>query len=74
MQSTLGGPRRLPVRTGASGNTATEDLVYMLQRMGYDTGIDFEKLLAAAKYQKSFIDGIYSGHQQNINTKTPPCC
>lgn len=46
----------------------------MLQRMGYDTGIDFEKLLAAAKYQKSFIDGIYSGHQQNINTKTPPCC
>lgn len=54
--------------------TNTEDLVYMLQRMGYDTGIDFEKLLAAAKYQKSFIDGIYSGHQQNINTKTPPCC
>ena len=33
-----------------------------------------QKLLAAAKYQKSFIDGIYSGHQQNINTKTPPCC
>ena len=74
VQSTLGGLGGCPFAPGASGNTATEDLVYMLQRMGYDTGIDFEKLLAAAKYQKSFIDGIYSGHQQNINTKTPPCC
>ena len=72
--SAFGGLGGCPFAPGASGNTATEDLVYMLQRMGYDTGIDFEKLLAAAKYQKSFVDGIYSGHQQNINTKTPPCC
>ncbi len=31
---------------GASGNLATEDLVYMLQGMGYKTGIDLEKLIA----------------------------
>ena len=58
---------------GASGNTATEDLVYMLQRMGYDTGIDFGRLLALSKEQHAEIDGIYSGHQMNIAAKSP-CC
>jgi len=74
VQSTLGGLGGRPLAPGAPRHTAPGGPLYMLQRMGYDTGIDFEKLLAAAKYQKSFIDGIYSGHQQNINTKTPPCC
>lgn len=73
VQSTLGGLGGCPFAPGASGNTSTEDLVFMLERMGYDTGIDFDKLLELAKYQKSFIDGIYSGHQQNITTKAP-CC
>lgn len=74
VQSTLGGLGGCPFAPGASGNTATEDLVFMLERMGYDTGIDFEKLLAVSKYQKSFVDGIYSGHQMNIQTDNPPCC
>ena len=74
VQSTLGSLGGCPFAPGASGNTATEDLVYMLQRMGYETGIDFDKLLAASKYQKSFVDGIYSGHQMNIEAKQPPCC
>lgn len=73
VQSTLGGLGGCPFAPGASGNTATEDLVYMLERMGYDTGIDFDALLAASKYQKSFVDGIYSGHQMNINAAQPPC-
>lgn len=66
VQSTLGGLGGCPFAPGASGNTATEDLVYMLDRMGYTTGISFEKLLAASKYQKSFVNGIYSGHHINI--------
>ena len=74
VQSTLGGLGGCPFAPGASGNTATEDLVFMLERMGYDTGIDFDKLLALSKYQHSFVDGIYSGHQMNIDTKLPPCC
>ena len=73
VQSTLGGLGGCPFAPGASGNTATEDLVYMLERMGYNTGIDFEKILVLSKYQKSFIDGVYSGHQMNIGTKLP-CC
>jgi hydroxymethylglutaryl-CoA lyase len=38
-----------PVTPGATGNVATEDLVSMLHEMGYDTGIDLEKLLDAAR-------------------------
>lgn len=66
VQSTLGGLGGCPFAPGASGNTATEDLVYMFERMGYDTGVDFDKLLALSKYQRSFVEGIYSGHQINI--------
>lgn len=73
VQSTLGGLGGCPFAPGASGNTATEDLVYMLERMGYDTGVNFDKLLALSKYQRSFVDGIYSGHQMNIGAKEP-CC
>lgn len=73
VQSTLGGLGGCPFAPGASGNTATEDLVFMLERMGYDTGINFEKLLEVSKFQKSFVDGIYSGHQMNIQANNPPC-
>ena len=73
VQSTLGGLGGCPFAPGASGNTATEDLVYMLERMGYETGIDFEALLALSKQQKAEIDGVYSGHQMNISAKSP-CC
>lgn len=66
VQSTLGGLGGCPFAPGASGNTATEDLVYMFQNMGYDTGIDFGRLLKLAKYQKSVIQGNYSGHHMMI--------
>ncbi len=66
IQSTLGGLGGCPFAPGASGNLATEDIVYMLNEMGYLTGIDFDKLLQAAKYEQSVIDGIYSGHQMKI--------
>lgn len=72
-QSTLGGLGGCPFAPGASGNTATEDLVYMLQRMGYETGIDFDKLLALSKYQHAHVDGIYSGHQLHVQTNNT-CC
>ncbi len=37
-----------PFAPGATGNICTEDLVNMLQDMGFDTGVDLDKLLAAA--------------------------
>lgn len=71
VQSTLGGLGGCPFAPGASGNTSTEDLVYMLERMGYDTGIDFEAVLSLAKQQKNEIDGVYSGHQINVASPMP---
>ena len=72
VQSTLGGLGGCPFAPGASGNTATEDLVFMLNEMGYDTGIDFETLLRAAKQAYAEIPGVYSGHHIHIE-KTTPC-
>lgn len=38
-----------PFAPGATGNICTEDLVNMLHDMGYDTGVDLDKLIACAK-------------------------
>jgi hydroxymethylglutaryl-CoA lyase len=43
--ASLGGLGGCPFAPGASGNIVTEDLVFMLQAMGFDTGIDLAKLL-----------------------------
>jgi hydroxymethylglutaryl-CoA lyase len=45
--SSLAGLGGCPYAPGASGNIVTEDLVFMLESMGYDTGIDLPKLLEA---------------------------
>lgn len=66
VQAALGGLGGCPFAPGASGNVATEDVVYMLERMGYETCIDFARLLAVSKYQKTVVQGNYSGHQVNI--------
>ena len=52
--SSVSGLGGCPYAKGASGNLATEDLVYMLHGMGLDTGINLEKLsLAGNKICKS---------------------
>lgn len=45
LDASLAGLGGCPFAPGASGNTVTEDLVFMLQSMGYDTGIDLAKLI-----------------------------
>ena len=71
VQSALGGLGGCPFAPGASGNLSTEDLVWMLNEMGYDTGITFSKILAAAKQQVAEISGQYSGHHICIQQETP---
>ena len=39
-----------PYAKGATGNVASEDVVYMLQGMGIETGIDLDKLIDAGKF------------------------
>ena len=47
VDSAIAGLGGCPYAKGASGNVATEDVLYMLNGLGIKTGIDFEKLLAA---------------------------
>jgi hydroxymethylglutaryl-CoA lyase len=48
-ESSFGELGGCPVPKGATGNIASEDLVSMLHEMGYETGIDLEKLVACAR-------------------------
>jgi len=48
--SSIGGLGGCPYAPGASGNIATEELVYMLNGMGYRTGVDQQKLAEAGRY------------------------
>ena len=45
--ASLGGLGGCPYAPGASGNVVTEDLVFMFEAMGINTGVDLEKLIAA---------------------------
>jgi hydroxymethylglutaryl-CoA lyase len=47
--ASLGGLGGCPYAPGATGNVCTEDLVHMLEAMGYRTGVDLAALLACAR-------------------------
>lgn len=47
--SSIGGMGGCPFAPGASGNVATEDVVMMLEQMGFDTGINLDRLMRAAE-------------------------
>jgi hydroxymethylglutaryl-CoA lyase len=53
--ASVGGLGGCPYAPGAAGNLATEDLVYMLHGMGYETGVDFDKLIAAGELATQLI-------------------
>ncbi len=44
-----------PYAKGATGNVATEDVVYMLHGMGIETGIDLDRLIDAGDYISGFL-------------------
>ena len=54
-QSSVAGLGGCPYAKGATGNVATEDLVYLLHGMGIDTGINLDKLIDAGVYISDFL-------------------
>jgi hydroxymethylglutaryl-CoA lyase len=54
-QSSVAGLGGCPYAKGATGNVATEDVVYMLHGMGIETGIDLDKLVDAGKFISDFL-------------------
>ena len=50
LDASVGGIGGCPFAPGATGNIATEDLVYMLERAGFETGYDLDALIATARW------------------------
>jgi len=55
LDASVGGLGGCPYAPGASGNLATEDLVYMLDGLGIDHGVDLEKLVDVAELAQSLV-------------------
>lgn len=76
LDMSLGGIGGCPYAPGATGNVATEDVVHMLQCMGYDTGMDLDGLIAAAAELESLVQhalpGQVSRAGQRLARHAPP--
>jgi len=55
VDSSVAGLGGCPYAKGATGNVATEDVVYMLDGMGIETGVDMDKLLQAGRFISDFL-------------------
>ena len=55
--ASIGGMGGSPYASGATGNIATEDLVHMLDDMNVETGVDLGKVIAAARFAQTLIEG-----------------
>ena len=54
--SSVGGIGGCPFAPAATGNIATEDVVYLLHRMGYDTGLNLDALIETAAWLETALD------------------
>ncbi len=61
--SSSGGLGGCPYAKGASGNLATEDLLYFLIKSGYETGVSLEKIISASNYIRKILN-------KDISSKT----
>ena len=70
--ASLAGLGGCPYIKGATGNVATEDLIFMLHAMGIETGIDLNKMVAAGKIVANLVDnkGIDSYIQRVSRSKS----
>ena len=66
VDSAAGGIGGCPFAPGATGNVATEDVVWMFQRMGVATGVDWAKLLRAADASAAIPGALPGGRMRGV--------
>ncbi|NKQ51653.1 hydroxymethylglutaryl-CoA lyase [Amycolatopsis sp. K13G38] len=66
LDASLGGIGGCPFAPGASGNVATEDVVYTLHRMGFDTGLDLDRTIEHAKWVTGQLEVPVSGRLAKV--------
>jgi hydroxymethylglutaryl-CoA lyase len=71
-ETSVGGLGGCPFAPGAAGNTATEDMVNMLEGMKIETGVDLAKLLATVKIVEDKVDAALTSHM--AKAKIYECC
>lgn len=69
--TSAGGLGGCPFAPGAAGNAATEDVVYLLERMGISTGVDLDKLVNAIEIVRPHLSrtidsGYFQLHKQSV--------
>ena len=64
--TTFGGMGGCPFIKGASGNIATEDLVWMLSQMGIDSGVDAGKIAAISRSLEAFFNKQFAGKMHRL--------
>ena len=64
--SAFGGMGGCPFVKGASGNIATEDLVFMFHQMGIETGIDASKIAVISRSLEDFFKRRFSGTMHQL--------
>ncbi len=69
--SASGGSGGCPFAPGASGNLATEDLLYMLQCMGIETGVKIDKSVDAALYLEAVLGRYLPGKYMQASDTVP---
>lgn len=61
LDASIGGIGGCPFAPAATGNIPTEDLVYLLERMGFSTGLDLDQLCATASWLGDRLGGAVPG-------------
>lgn len=76
LDTSVGGLGGCPYAPGAAGNLATEDLVFMLQGMGIDPGVDLEKLVEAGELAQRLVGRKLTGKylQAALGERSNACC
>lgn len=67
LDGSLGGIGGCPFAPGAAGNVPTEDLLYMFNRMGFDTGVDLDAAIETAH----FIGGVLGRKTPGMVSRAP---
>jgi hydroxymethylglutaryl-CoA lyase len=67
LDGSLAGIGGCPFAPGAAGNVPTEDLLYMFNRMGFDTGVDLDRAIEAAQ----FIGGVLGRKTPGMVSRAP---
>ena len=71
LDASIGGIGGCPFAPRATGNIATEDLVYVLHGEGIDTGIDLEALIRVAEWLEGVLERPLEGHVYRAGAFAP---